>query len=62
MRSLPLTDPDLPDLRSPTRFLLRVTWLQRWTVLGGMAFGVLWMGGQALIPYVLGRAIDEGIS
>jgi ABC-type multidrug transport system fused ATPase/permease subunit len=62
VRSLPLADPGAPDLRSPSRFLLRVTWLQRWTVLGGMVFGVLWMTSQALVPYVLGRAVDEGIA
>ena len=62
MQSLPLADPGSPDLRSPTRFLLRVTWLQRWTVLGGIALGVVWMSAQAVVPYVLGRAIDEGVA
>ena len=62
MRSLPLADPGVPDLRSPARFLLRVVLLQRWTVLGGMALGVVWMGSQALVPYVLGRAVDDGIA
>ena len=62
VQSLPLADPGTPDLRSPLRFLLRVTWLQRWTVLGGMLFGILWMGSSALVPYALGRAIDEGIA
>ena len=62
MQSLPFADPGTPDLRSPVRFLLRVTWLQRWTVLGGIAFGVLWMVCQALVPYALGRAIDEGVA
>ena len=62
MQSLPLADPGTPDLRSPTRFLLRIVRLQRWTVLGGMLFGVLWMVGQALVPYVLGRVVDEGIA
>jgi ABC-type multidrug transport system fused ATPase/permease subunit len=62
VRPLPLADPGAPDLRSPLRFLLRVTWLQRWTVLGGMVFGVLWMTSQALVPYALGRAVDEGIA
>jgi ABC-type multidrug transport system fused ATPase/permease subunit len=59
---LPLTDPGTPDLRSPARFLWRVTWLQRWTVLGGMLLGVTWMTAQALVPYVLGRVVDEGIA
>ena len=62
MRALPLADPGLPDLRSASRFLLRVAWLQRWTVLGGMAFGILWMTSQALVPYVLGRIVDDGIA
>jgi hypothetical protein len=55
VQRLPLADPGPPDLRSASRFLLRVAWLQRWTVLGGMAFGILWMTCQALVPYVLGR-------
>ena len=62
MQRLPLADPGLPDLRSASRFLLRVAALQRWTVLGGMAFGVLWMTSQALVPYVLGRVVDDGIA
>ncbi len=62
MQSLPLADPGRPDLRSPARFLLRVARLQLKTVLGGMAFGVLWMSCQAVVPYVLGRAIDEGVA
>jgi ABC-type multidrug transport system fused ATPase/permease subunit len=44
------------------RFLLRVGRLQLRTVLGGMFFGVLWMSCQAVVPYVLGRAIDEGVA
>ena len=62
MRALPLTDPGVPDLRSPGRFLLRVALLQRWTILGGVFFGVVWMTTQALVPYLLGRAIDEGVA
>lgn len=62
MQPLPLADPGAPDLRSPLRYLLRITWLQRWTVLGGMALGIVWMGAQALVPYVLGRVVDEGIA
>ena len=62
MRSLPLADPGQPDLRSPGRFLLRVARLQRREISLGVLFGVLWMGTQAVLPYVLGRAIDEGIA
>ena len=59
---MPLADPGRPDLRSAPRFLLRVARLQRWTILGGMAFGILWMTSQALVPYVLGRVVDDGIA
>lgn len=62
MQSLPFADPGPPNLRSPLRFLLRVARLQGRTVLGGMFFGVLWMSCQAVVPYVLGRAIDEGVA
>ena len=62
MRSLPLADPGQPDLRSPGRFLLRVARLQRREITFGVLFGVIWMGTQAVLPYVLGRAIDEGVA
>ena len=62
MRQLPLADPGTPDHRSPTRYLLWVARGQVGTLLGGMLFGVLWMGSQAFAPAILGRAIDEGIA
>ncbi len=62
MRALPLADPGVPDLRSPVRFLLRVAAMQRATLAGGIAFGVLWMGCQAVLPYAVGRAVDDGLA
>lgn len=62
MRLLPLDDPGTPDLRSPGKFLLRVVALQRGTIAWGVLFGVLWMGCQAMVPYVVGRAIDAGLT
>ena len=62
VQPLPFADPGTADLRSPGRFLLRVVRLQRRTVLGGMALGIVWMLSQALVPYVLGRVVDEGIA
>ncbi|MGW1342563.1 ABC transporter ATP-binding protein [Kribbella sp. NPDC002412] len=62
MRQLPLADPGVPDHRSPTRYLLWVARGQSRTLAGGMAFGILWMGAQAFIPAILGKAIDEGIA
>lgn len=32
------------------------------TLLGGMFFGIAWMGAQAVMPLVIGRAIDEGVA
>ncbi len=62
MRHLPLADPGVADHRSPGRFLW---WLARgqWvTLLGGMAFGIVWMSSQAVMPFIIGRAIDRGVS
>ena len=61
MKQLPFADPGRPDLRSPTRFLLWVGRHQVGTLLLGMTFGIVWMLAQALLPWVLGRAIDEGV-
>ncbi len=62
MKLLPLADPGVADHRSPARYLLWVARGQSRTLIGGMTFGVLWMGAQAFIPAILGRAIDEGIA
>ncbi|MFK4086737.1 ABC transporter ATP-binding protein [Kribbella sp. NPDC020789] len=62
MRNLPLADPGIADDRSPARYLWWVARGQARTLVGGMAFGVLWMASQAFIPAILGRAIDEGIA
>jgi ABC-type multidrug transport system fused ATPase/permease subunit len=32
------------------------------TLVGGMCFGIVWMSAQAVIPAVIGRAIDLGIA
>ena len=61
MKQLPFADPGSPDMRSPTRFLLWVGRHQVGTLLLGMTFGIVWMLAQALLPWVLGRAIDEGV-
>nr|WP_202387821.1 ABC transporter ATP-binding protein [Nocardioides flavescens] len=40
-------------------------WLARhqWqTLAGGMAFGIVWMSCQAVMPAVIGRAIDRGVA
>ena len=62
MRSLPLADPGVPDLRSGRRFLLWVAREQAGTLAIATVFGVTWMGAQAVLPFALGRALDEGIA
>ncbi len=62
MRTLPLTDPGVPDLRSPARFLWWIARGQWVTLLVGVCFGVAWMLAQALVPYAIGRGLDAGVA
>ncbi len=62
VRHLPLEHPGVADHRSPLRFLW---WLIRgqWrTLVMAMLFGIVWMVSQAVMPAVIGLAIDEGIA
>jgi ABC-type multidrug transport system fused ATPase/permease subunit len=61
MRSLPLPDPGTPDVRSPGRYLWWVALGQKSTVIGGVAFGIVWMVAQSVMPALIGHAIDEGV-
>ena len=62
MRELPLGHPGTPDLRSPTRFLLWVARGQLGTLALGMVYGVVWMAALAVVPALVGRAIDLGVA
>ena len=36
---------------------------QQWrTLAGGMFFGIVWMSAQAVMPAVIGHAIDDGVA
>jgi ABC-type multidrug transport system fused ATPase/permease subunit len=62
VRRLPLDDPGTAAHSSPGAFLW---WLARgqWqTLVGGMSFGIVWMSCQAVMPAVIGRAIDRGVA
>jgi ABC-type multidrug transport system fused ATPase/permease subunit len=61
MRSLPLVDPGAPDTRSPARLLVWVGRGQLGTLSLGIAFGILWMVAQVLMPYTIGRGVQDGI-
>jgi ABC-type multidrug transport system fused ATPase/permease subunit len=58
---LPVADPGEPDTRSPGRLLVWVGRQQVRTLAGGVFFGVCWMLAQALMPFAIGRAIQQGI-
>lgn len=62
MRHLPLTHPGTADHRSPGRFLLWMARGQWRTLVVAMLFGIVWMGAQAVMPAVIGRAIDAGVA
>ncbi|MBO0920589.1 ABC transporter ATP-binding protein [Cellulomonas sp. zg-ZUI222] len=61
MRSLPLADPGTPPLRGPAAYL---GWLARrqWGILlAAVTCGVVQFACQAFLPYLTGRAIDDGL-
>jgi ABC-type multidrug transport system fused ATPase/permease subunit len=58
---LPVEQPGEPDTRAPARLLVWVGRQQIPTLLAGIVFGVLWMLSQALMPFTIGRAIEDGI-
>jgi ABC-type multidrug transport system fused ATPase/permease subunit len=62
MRELPLAHPGTPDLRSPTRFLVWVARGQLGTLALGILYGVVWMAALAVVPALVGRAIDLGVA
>ncbi len=47
---------------SPAAFLWWMARGQGRTLLGGMCFGIVWMSCQAVMPAVIGRAIDRGVA
>ena len=62
VRQLPLAEPGTADARSPWRFLRWLMVGQWHTLLVGMLFGIVSMVSQAVIPAVIGHAIDDGIA
>ncbi|WP_460815010.1 ABC transporter ATP-binding protein [Nocardioides korecus] len=62
MRALPLAHPGTPDHRSPARFLWWLARGQVRTLLPAMLLGSIWMTSQAVMPAVIGRAIDRGVA
>jgi ABC-type multidrug transport system fused ATPase/permease subunit len=53
--------PTAGDIRSPVRFLLWLVREQPGRVAAGATLGSVWMIGLAVPPYLLSRAIDDGL-
>src|SRR3954466_8181571 len=62
MRTLPLDHPGTPETGTAGRFLWWMARKQWPTLAGGMFFGIVWMSAQAVIPAVIGHAIDDGVA
>jgi ABC-type multidrug transport system fused ATPase/permease subunit len=62
MRKFPVADPGRPDTRSAARYLLWLARNQLPSIVFGAFWGVCWMVSLALVPAVLGKAIDTGIA
>ena len=62
MRQLPLENPGTADHRSAARFLWWMAKGEWQTLLAAMFFGVVWMTAQAVMPALIGLAIDRGVA
>src|SRR6201996_7897547 len=61
MRRLPAPEPREPESRSAARYLFWA-WREQWrSQLTGFFWGISWMLSLALMPAVIGRAIDRGL-
>lgn len=61
VRTFPYPVSTGPDVRSPLRYLWWLARQQGASLAAGMVFGSVWMLSQALVPLVLGKALDQGI-
>ncbi|MEU8710208.1 ABC transporter ATP-binding protein [Streptomyces sp. NPDC048565] len=57
----PSVDPGTPDSRGPLRYLWWLVTSQRRRIAGGALLGSAWMVCLTLPPYLLSRAIDDGL-
>ncbi|MFJ2915545.1 ABC transporter transmembrane domain-containing protein [Streptomyces sp. NPDC087228] len=58
----PSLHPGTPDIRSPLRYIWWLIVSQRRRVLAGSLLGSSWMVGLMVPPYLLSRAIDDGLT
>ncbi len=57
----PLADPGRPDTSSPGRYLWWIVGCVKAPMAMAVLTGVVWMVAQAVMPAIIGRAIDEGV-
>ncbi|MEQ4305750.1 ABC transporter ATP-binding protein [Plantactinospora sp. B6F1] len=58
---IPHPEPGVPDTRGPLRYIWWLARRQPLRVLRGSFFGTAWMVGLSLRPYLVSRAIDDGL-
>lgn len=58
---VPHPDPGVPDTRGPLWYIWWLARRQPWRVLRGSLLGTIWMIGLAVRPYLVARAIDDGL-
>ncbi|NLG23325.1 MAG: ABC transporter ATP-binding protein, partial [Actinomycetales bacterium] len=61
IRAYSVRDGAQPDTRSPRHFLWWVVRLEGTLALAGVAIALVWMLPQVTGPWLVGRAIDDGI-
>ncbi|MFI1195056.1 ABC transporter ATP-binding protein [Micromonospora sp. NPDC020750] len=58
---IPHPDPGVPDTRGPLSYMWWLVRCQPWRVLRGSLFGTAWMIGLSVRPYLISRAVDDGL-
>ncbi|WP_433350131.1 ABC transporter transmembrane domain-containing protein [Micromonospora sp. CA-111912] len=58
---IPHPDPGVPDTRGPLSYIWWLVRCQPWRVLRGSLFGTAWMIGLSVRPYLIARAVDDGL-
>ncbi|PYC76186.1 ABC transporter [Micromonospora arborensis] len=58
---IPHSAPGTPDTRGPMRYLWWLIRCQPWRVLRGSLLGTTWMIGLSARPYLIARAVDDGL-
>jgi ABC-type multidrug transport system fused ATPase/permease subunit len=61
MPHIPHPDPGVPDTRGPLWYAWWLVRRQKWRVLRGSVIGTVWMVGLSVRPYLVARAIDDGL-